>query len=69
MEDKVIFITGCDGRTEIFKAALETNRPVIMKKFNSKELINSMEKNDVAEWANEHMRSKGVAKEAILSGY
>ena len=60
VSDKVIFITGCDGRAEIFQKAVSTKQPVVMKKFNSKDLIHSIEKNDVKAWAIEHMRSKGV---------
>ena len=64
---KVVFITGCNGTTDIFKIALQTNRPLVMKKFNSKQLIKSLVDGSTSEWATQLMMSKGVSKESILS--
>lgn len=51
MAHKVVFVSGCDSQDDTFKQALITGQPVIMKKFNPKEMILALQSGKIQDWA------------------
>lgn len=58
--NKVVFISGCEPKDDIFKEALLLNVPLVMKRFNATELVNQLNNGTVREWANEALVKKGI---------
>ena len=61
--EKVIFISGCDERSEIFLHALSfENVPMVVKTFDCNELLNRIEQDTVKEWGDELLEQRGIKR-------
>jgi FixJ family two-component response regulator len=58
--EKVVFISGCDEKSEIFGKAMELKVPLVVKTFDTNALRQSMIDGTVAAWANDQLTSRGI---------
>lgn len=65
LEDKAVFISGCDVHSEIFLKALKCDSPIVLKKFDSKELIKHLEKGTIGEWSEELLHLRSVKRQLV----
>jgi DNA-binding response OmpR family regulator len=60
IHNRVVFITGCNNNTDIFGKAAATKQPLVIKTFDTQELVKSLELNNIDLWAKMHMAHRGI---------
>lgn len=57
---KAVFVSGCNPQNDIFQKAIACKIPIVVKKFNSLELIDNLEKGTIVEWTRKNLADKGI---------
>ncbi len=60
LEDKVIFISGCDENSDIFGKVLAMDVPLVVKTFSANAMLKAMIDGSVSEWANDQLSARGI---------
>lgn len=63
--DKVIFISGCDEKSQIFNKVLNLNIPIVVKMFSAKDLVKSLEDGKIKEWSDSLLERRGIKRSCI----
>lgn len=60
IHNKVVVISGCDVRTEIFQKALSFNVPIITKTFDSEELVERLENGSIKDLCTVNLQNSAI---------